>query len=206
MWIQFSSSFVYLLHNYCVKYFSLFPQKINCLCNIQQTCVVRECFSSDCSILCISFTNGSPCFRDHYLRLKWVIQSFRAGDRGWSLKLNQTTTFLWDEEACRHQSPFQELSPNRGICRTHISCSPIISLILWCLVHHDSIAVSKSLLLLLAVELEAAEFALAKMSLSLFPKTSFTATQTGNCLHLTDPQRKEEYSRDSLVSTMEWKS
>lgn len=54
---------------------------------------------------------------------------------------------------------------------------PLITLIFWCLVHHDSIAVSKSLLLLLAVELEATELALARMSLSLFPKTSFTATQ-----------------------------
>lgn len=50
-----------------------------------------------------------------------------------------------------------------------------MTLTLWCLVHHDSIGVSRSLLLLLAVELEATELALARMSLSLLPKTSFTA-------------------------------
>lgn len=61
---------------------------------------------------------------------------------------------------------------------------PLITLILWCLSRHDSIAVSESLLLLPAVELEATELALARTCLSLFPKTSFTATETGACLHI----------------------
>lgn len=42
-------------------------------------------------------------------------------------------------------------------------------------------AVSELLLLLLAKELQAAEFAPARTSLSLLPKTSFTATQVRDC-------------------------
>lgn len=67
---------------------------------------------------------------------------------------------------------------------------PSVTLILWGLVHHDSIAVSELLLLLPAKELQATEFAPARTSLSLFPKTSFTATQARDCLHVTFPETK----------------
>jgi len=59
------------------------------------------------------------------------------------------------------------------------------------LVRHVSIAVSELLPLLPAAEPQAPELlALASTSLSLFPKASFTATQTGDCLHVTLPETR----------------
>lgn len=136
---------------------------------------------------------GSPCFRDQYLRLKQVIQSFRAGNRGRSLEITTPPPLskMKKPADCKTPSIMSMNSHQTGALLEYtLVVVPLIILTFWSLVHHDSIAVSKSLLLLLAMELEAAGLALARMSLSLFPKTSFTATQTGNCLYVTLPEER----------------
>lgn len=107
----------------------------------------------------------------------------------WLKSLATRRFFIRDEEACRLHA-IQVISMNShqmAICRIHVSHSPI-NYFDFLMVHHDSIAVSTLLLLLPATELQATELALARTCLSLFPKTSFTATQIGDCLHISLPE------------------